>query len=513
MNTGFRMRPWGGKASCAAALLVALLVVLTPAAAHAATATEKTTTTPPLAPCRVAGIRHDVLCGELTRALDPANPASLRFKLHYVVVPALARRKLDDPVLFIAGGPGQSATAVAGGVLPLFARLNNRRDIVFIDQRGTGRSAPLRCDDVPEQRSVSEQADPELQFQALVHCRDRLAALPHVGGRDGLKFFTTTLAVQDFDAVRDALGATRVNLVGGSYGTRVALEYQRQFPTRVRRSVLDGVAPPDMVLPESVSTDAQAVFDALLNACAREAACSRRHPKLRADWTRLLASLPKTVTVAHPLGGVPETFVLTRDMVLGAVRGVLYAPSLASALPSALAEAAAGRPQGLLGLNAMLSGRGPTAPAMGMHFSVTCAEDVPRLGAGKDRPGSDFGDAPSKLYQRVCAQWPRGEVPAAFYTVSPSASPVLLLSGGLDPATPPRHAARVAQSLGQQALAVTVENAGHGVMSIGCTPDVLYRFIAADDNAAALALDSGCMQSVPRPPMFAPLALPAGDSP
>lgn len=464
----------------------------------------------PVVACRVPGLSHEVLCGRLQRALDPARPGGVQVPIHFVVVPARARHKLPDPVLFLAGGPGQSAIALAPGVLPLFSRLNNRRDIVFIDQRGTGRSAPLACDDNEQARGVAEQADPERQFKALRQCRERLAGLAHVGGADGLKFFTTSLAVQDLDAVRDALGASRVNLVGGSYGTRVALEYQRQFASRVRRSVLDGVAPPDMVLPASISTDAQAVFEAMLNACAREAACARAHPRLRQEWAGLLAGVPRPVSVPHPLTGEAERFTLTRDVLLGAVRGALYSPTLASALPAAISEAASGRLQGLLGLNSMLSSRRATAPAMGMHFSVTCAEDVPRLGGSADLPGSDFGDGPARLYQRVCAEWPRGEVPPGFYAVAPSSSPVLLLSGGLDPATPPRHAARMAEALGPKALHVEVDNAGHGVMSLGCSPDVLYRFIAAEDERSALAVDAGCLQAIPRPPAFSPLALTAG---
>ena len=464
----------------------------------------------PLQTCHVPGGRHDVLCGQLRRPLDPARPDGPQVDIHYVVAPAMARSKKLDPVFLLAGGPGQSAISLVPQVLPTMSRLNNRRDIVFVDQRGTGRSAPLQCAEAESPR-LADQSDTEKQFRQIEACREKLQALPYVNGADGLRFFTTTVAMQDLDAVRRQLGAERINLVGGSYGTRAALEYQRQFPGAVRRSVIDGVAPPDMVLPASMSLDAQAVLEAMLTACAREAACAGAHPHLRADWEALLASLPRPVDMPNPLSGEPEHFTLTRDTLLNAVRGALYSPTLVSALPVAIGEAARGRVQGLVGLGSLLFARKNQSPAMGMHFSVVCAEDVPRLAAGGSA-GVDFGDSQAKLYQRVCARWPRGEVPAAFYAVPASATPVLLLSGGLDPVTPPRHAERMARALGPRAVQVVVDNAGHGVMSLGCMPDVLFRFIDADDDAAALHVDAACAKAIPRPPAFQPLVLPATPS-
>jgi len=454
----------------------------------------------PLAPCRIAGIRNEVLCGSVTRPLDPAAPGGKAIDVRYAVVPAMARGKLPDPVFMLAGGPGQSAIGIAAQVMPLFTRLNNRRDIVFVDQRGTGRSAPLECADQRHQ-PLADQADPQLELTQLARCRESLQRLPY----GDLRFFTTTIAMQDLDAVRRALGAERIDLVGGSYGTRAALEYQRQFPQHVRRSVIDGVAPPDMVLPASFSTDGQAAFDALVAACDAEPACRQAHPELRANWRALLASLPKPVTIAHPLTGQPESFTLTRDIVLGAVRGPLYLPAAASALPQAIDEAAHGRYEPLAGLNSLFSVRKGAALARGMHFSVVCAEDVPRLAQAADPPGPDFGTDYARLYERVCADWPRGAVPEAFYRVAPSASPVLLLSGAIDPVTPPRHAERVAKALGANARHVVAPNTGHGVLgSLGCMRDVLFRFIDAADDKDALAVDTRCVNAVPRPPAHRP---------
>ncbi len=451
-------------------------------------------------PCRVAGIRHEVLCGQVKRALDPARPDGVQIDVHYVMVPALARRKHPDPVFLLAGGPGQSAIGVAGSVMPLFQRLNNRYDIVFVDQRGTGRSAPLLCDDERDQ-SLAELTDPGQQLVRLQRCREQLQKLPY----GDLRQFTTPLASQDLDAVREALQFPFINLVGVSYGTRVALDHMRQFPKRVRRLILDGVAPPDMVLPASFSTDGQAAFDAMLAACERDAACARAHPQLRADWRAWLARLPQRVSVQHPLTGVTEHLVLTREMVVSAVRGALYSPTLAQALPAALKEAIAGRPQALLTLGTGLTLRKGGTVATGMHFSVVCAEDVPRLAQSTDTPGADFGDEGARFYRRACADWPKGDLPAAFYSLPPAPVAVLLLSGGIDPATPPRHGARVAKALGPNARHVVVPNAGHGVLGLGCMSEVMQRFIDAVTDAEALQVDARCAQSIPRPPFFEPL--------
>jgi pimeloyl-ACP methyl ester carboxylesterase len=454
-----------------------------------------------LADCRVAGIVNGVLCGSVERPLDPQHAGHTTITIRYVVVPAMARRKIADPVFMLAGGPGQSAVAIAAQSLPLFSRLNNRRDIVFVDQRGTGASAPLVCKD-DDSESLAEQSEPDRQFRLVMQCKSELLKLPYIRSESDLGLFTTAIAVQDLEAVRRQLGAERIDLVGGSYGTRVALEYLRQFPKSVRRMVIDGVAPPDMVLPASFSTDNQAAFDGLVAACAATPACSRLHPALRAHFTALLQSLPRTVSAVHPFTGRDEKFTLTREMVLGAVRGALYAPALAAALPEAIDAAARDDFRGLLGLNATLFAKKSARLATGMHLSVVCAEDLPRLAVAVDKPGADFGTAFAHQYERLCASWPRGAVPDAFYTLAPSASPVMVLSGGLDPVTPPRHGERVARLLGPLARHIVVANAGHGVMAIGCMRDVVFRFIDAATDADALAADASCAARVPRPPAF-----------
>lgn len=456
---------------------------------------------PGLAACRLAGVEHGAWCGSVKRPLDPGQPGGPAIDVHFAVLPAVARNKKPDPVFFFAGGPGQSAIALAPQVARLLARFSNRRDIVLVDQRGTGRSAPLVCDDVAATRPLREATDPARQFAELVACRQRLVALPH----GDLRQYTTSIAMQDVDAVRAALGAAQVNAVGASYGTRAVLEYQRQFPQRVRRAVIDGVAPPDMGMPQTFAADAQAAFDALFAACDAEAACAKRHPALRARWQALLAGLPREVTVRHPFTGADERLTLTREIVAGLVRGPLYAPAQAAALPQAIDDAAAGRFEALFALGTALGGSRGLSIAAGMHFSVVCTEDPPRADAVQAGAAGDFGDHFAGLYRRICADWPRGQVEPAFYRVPPAPAPVLVLSGGLDPVTPPRHGERVAQALGAKARHVVVANAGHGVMALGCLRDALYRFVDAASAEQALATELRCAAAVPRPPAFVPV--------
>ena len=286
--------------------------------------------------------------------------------MHYAVLPALARNKLPDPVFFFAGGPGQSAIEIAATVGAMLGRFSNRRDIVLIDQRGVGRSAPLVCEADDPARPLAEAFDMNRQREQLDRCLNELRALPY----GDLRFFTTPIAIADADAVRAALGAPKINLVGGSYGTRAALEYMRQFPQHVRRVVIDGVAPPDMVLPAALSSDNQAALDLLLAACTQEPACSAREPRLTERWRALLASLPRKVAIVHPLTGSSESDRAdARDAARHGARAAVRAGA-GVALPSAIGEATHGRFEPLASLAMAFGGRRGTQMAAGMHFAV-----------------------------------------------------------------------------------------------------------------------------------------------
>lgn len=456
-----------------------------------------------LSPCRPKGSEVEVLCGSIKRPLRPTGEGP-QIDIHFAVVPALSRNKKPDPVFFFAGGPGQAAMRLLSPMGTLLRRLANRRDIVFIDQRGTGDSAPLYCPEQPPTAPLSELLGSGRWDRYLADCLAGLQKLPH----GDLRYYATDLAMADADAVRSALGAAQINVIGGSYGTRAALEYLRQFPAQVRRAVIDGVAPPDMHLPDSLGADVASAFSGWLARCEADRACQGRHPGLRAAFTRLLASLPRPITVAHPHTGVSEQVTLSRHHLLGLVREPLYVPSLAAALPLSLTQASAGRFEALFGLSSALSSGAGGRLALGMHFSVVCTEDFPL----PPRPElenpvnpsleSEFQATFRAQYQDICDKWPRGSVPAAFHTLPPAPAATLVFSGGLDPVTPGRHGERVATALGGKARHVRVENAGHGVLPLPCIADVVHRFVDAADDREALAIDAGCAAAMPRPPFY-----------
>lgn len=449
-----------------------------------------------LTACRLRGIDREVRCGSVRVPENPDAPNGPAIEIRFAVVPAVARNKEADSVLVLAGGPGQAATRIAGQVMPLFAKLNARRDIVFIDQRGTGGSNALECP--VDDSSLAESVEPARQIERLQQCLRTL--------KSDLAQYATWIAVRDFDAVRTKLLVPRFNLWGASYGTRAALEYLRQFPDRVRTVVLDGVAPPDMVLPASFALDAEAALDRLIDVCRRDSACNARYPDLAARIEALLvrAKAGFEATVRHPLTGVQETLKIDRGLLSALLRTPLYVPQLSALLPYALAEAGRGNFDPLLAMTLALSGGVSEDFAYGMHLAVVCAEDQPLMTPALQARAraSRFGGSMVDFYAGVCEAVPIRPVPSGFVAVNPAPVPVLVLSGGLDPATPPRHGAAVAAKLGN-ARHLVAPNLSHGVSGQACVPELITRFIR---SAAFDGIDDECLKRLRPARFFEPIA-------
>jgi pimeloyl-ACP methyl ester carboxylesterase len=453
---------------------------------------RSTTSDAALEACRIPGIEGEIKCGAARMPEDPDSPAGRTIEVRFAMVPAIARNKQPDPVFIFAGGPGQAATRVARQVMPVLAELNARRDLVFIDQRGTGRSNALECD--VDESSLASALEPEQQIARLGPC---LKALPA-----DLRQYATWIAVRDFEAIRAQLGAEKINLWGASYGTRAALEYMRQYPERVRTAVLDGVAPPDMTLPVSFALDAEAALKSLADACARDERCRTQYPDFNERVSALLkrAESGIDIRIPHPLTGATESFRLDRKMLASLLRAPLYVPQLSSVLPYALAEAGRGDFTALVALSAAISGSVSENFAVGMHFAVICAEDVPRINttATEQMSATRFGSAFAELYRQACRLVPSRPVPPEFYSVPASNVPVLIFSGGLDPATPPRHGDSVAQRLGN-AKHVVAPNLGHGISAQACAPMLVSRFVR---DASFERIDGDCLARIPAPNFF-----------
>lgn len=451
----------------------------------------------PLTACRLPGVDVTAQCGTLSVPEDRAAKDGRRIDIHVAVVPARLRARDPDPIVVFAGGPGQGAVSLAAQVMPLFTKLNDTRDILFVDQRGTGDSNPLDCEDDEAQplQALFEDALPERLVQG---CLEQLDADP--------RQYVTTIAMADLEEVRAALEYPRMNLWGGSYGTRAALEYLRRYPDRVRSIVLDGVAPSTMKLPLSFVADGEAALGRLLDECDAQPLCRSTYPDLRATIAALrrqLSAQPQRVTIQDPRTGDRQSIQVNENVFLSGLFRPLYVAELASLLPFGVSSAAAGDYNPLLAQNLEFTTDVSENLSIGMHLSVICAEDVPRI-TEEDMRGlsrSFFGRALVDDFIRACSLWPRGPVPADFYEPVRSNVPALLLSGGIDPATPPRHAELVAATL-PNARHFVAPHLGHGVSLHGCAPRLVETFIR---KGSAAGLDGKCLERIPRPLFLLPL--------
>jgi pimeloyl-ACP methyl ester carboxylesterase len=435
----------------------------------------------------------DARCGTLRVFEDRAAGTGRMISLAIVVLPALSDDDRDDPLVFLAGGPGQGAAKMAPLVRTAFTRIQRHRDIVLVDQRGTGRSHPLNC--TPKDDSLkSLLADDEAALARLRECLAAYDANP--------KLYTTPIAMDDLDDVRAFLGYPTVNLYGGSYGTRAALVYLRQHPTRVRTVILDGVAPTDMRLPLFAARDAGRALDQVLIDCERDAGCAAAYPGLRAKVAEMLSRLersPVEVTLIHPLAGTPETVTVTPRMVAGALLSGLYAPTTASMVPLLLERATRNDFQSLMAL--ALAGDQSENMSIGMQLSVLCSEDAPRVddeGVTQASSGSVFGRHLASGQLAACRIWPRGSVPATYSDPVVSEAPALVLSGDLDPVTPPAWGEAVVRHLrnGRHFIA---RGTGHGVATTPCGVRVVEAFL---ETGSAAQLDTSCLAEPRRPPFF-----------
>ncbi|HEX7080989.1 MAG TPA: alpha/beta fold hydrolase [Gammaproteobacteria bacterium] len=441
-------------------------------------------------------------CSELRAPLDPDRPDRGTIRLFVARVPALAAAPQPDPLVLIAGGPGQSAVDLYLQMRRAFEPARRDRDIVLLDQRGTGRSAEGFHCDLTEAAAFDAGGAEELRA-VIEDCLDVLEADP--------RLFTTSLAVADLDALRAALGAERWNLYAISYGTRVAQHYARRFPERVRAMILDGVVPATLALGPNIATDAQAALDAIFERCEAQPACAARYPDLATQFEGLrlrLAAGPVSIDVANPATGKVETRLFSAGDFAGVVRLMSYSAPTASLLPLAVSQGYRGDYTLLAAQVDILTGDLAATISMPMHNSVVCTEDVPFY---PHRPKSAFesaylGSSIVDALETICEVWPAGVLDPDLKAPLEFAGPALLLSGGNDPVTPPAYAARAIADGLRNARHLIVPGQGHGMAGIGCAPRLIADFL---EMPSPEALDSGCLEAEPPTPFFLSTAGPA----
>ena len=433
--------------------------------------------------CHLPGAEESLRCLSVSVPLDYAKPDSASLKLHVTVAPAFRESARPDPLFVLAGGPGQAGSDVLPLLSAAFKRVRATRDIVFIDQRGTGLSGKLDCESPPNEEMMSD-AEIEAELRRCI-------------GKKTVPFsvYTTAAAARDVEQVRRALGYGKVNVWGGSYGTRLGQAYARAFPDSVRSLVLDGVAAPDQVIPAG-GRDGQAALDKLFAQCESDAACRKAYPNLRAEFDALAARAEagQKLTIVDPRTAQPVSFTMTGPRFLGTVHNILYSPADARRLPFLLHSAYQGRWEPFIARHNIAGDFASDAStATLLYLAVVCAEDVPRMTPALMK--DDASKLTRPLADRIPGLCKTLNVPAVPYA-EPTAiqAPALLLSGALDPVTAPHRAARAAQTMPRAQLLVA-PNVGHGVSQLGCAPRLLRAFLDHPEQK----VDGSCLNEIPAP--------------
>lgn len=472
-----------------------LFLLLAPATGLCAAASSLT-----LEPCHVtdpSGTRGaDAECGTLPVPLDYEDPDGAQLELSVVRVPALAAEPAESAFTVIQGGPGGSSIDLYLSISGAFDGVLRERDILLVDQRGTGRSAPQRC---PGESAIELDApfDAETARAEAKACLEALDADP--------RQFTTSVAVRDLDRVRAALGYARLDVYGTSYGTRVALHYLHRYPERVRSLVIDGVAPVGWVLGPTIAEDAQRALDALFERCRSEPACAERFGDPSATFTELLERMdasPEQVSLRDPVTGEATEIRLAREQLTMAVRMLSYQPESAALLPLLIDQAAKGDLAPLTAQAAMIMASLGDALAIAMHNSVVCSEDMPFVDAAPDASDTYLGDAQFGVLEALCDVWPRGVVDPDLREPFTSDVPALVLSGSEDPVTPPANGHQAAQQL-TRSLELVSEGQGHGQIMRGCIPRLLADFVSSADPDS---LETDCVEDLGPTPIFTSFA-------
>jgi pimeloyl-ACP methyl ester carboxylesterase len=434
-----------------------------------------------------SGRQVNAKCGSLFVPENRSIPQGRQIELYIVVIPAISRNPEPDPLFLLAGGPGQSAVEAFQSFATSMLGIYETRDIVLVDQRGTGKSNPLRCLALEEEIQSDEEV-----VQSLQSCPQRLDA--------DVRYYFTEIAMQDLDNVREGLGYEKINLYGASYGSRAALTYLRMFPERVRTVTLDAVVDADFVMFLDAAQDGQRALNSFFSRCAADAACKDTFPNLQEEFFSILERLedsPKTISIPHPVSNKPLEIVVTRQVIISMVFNLLYSADLSATLPLAIHSIfKENNFAPLIAQAYMMDAR----IYDGMFYAVTCTEDAPLIDpdqAAAISQGSIFGNQTSTFVE-ICDKWPKGEVSPAFRSPVQSDAPVLIFSGQSDPITPPRHAEQAAKSL-RNHLHIVIPNMGHGNLANMCTFNILKSFIA---SASTEELDLSCVVLIEPLPFF-----------
>ena len=443
-------------------------------------------------------------CGTMLRPENPDDPASPQIELRVAVVPALNLVPETDAFVPIAGGPGQGSVEFYLSVRGALEGVRRNRDILLVDQRGTGESSRMDCP--VDDEALLFETDFTLE-DTMTYMEECLDSLPH-----DPRYFTTSVAVTDLEAVREALGYTQLNLYGVSYGSRVAQHFARRYPDSTRTVIIDGVVPPQIALGPEIATESQKAVDNILARCREDALCNESFPDIEATFARVVAELregPVQVSVPHPNTGRIEELTFSDAQFGGAVRLLVYNANTIALLPLFVHEAGQGNYAPLAAQFMQIAISMTDALAIGMHNAVMCTEDVPFLESeaiDHDAIAASYmGPFQLEMLEAMCDIWPAGPIDDDFKQPVATELPFLLLSGDADPITPPRYAEMAATELGH-ATHLIGRHQGHGQITVGCMGRVVAKFV---ETSNALDLDTECLERSFVTPFFLDFAGPA----
>jgi len=451
-------------------------------------------------PCNTPTLTKDAGCGKYEVFEDRASKTGRKIALNIAVLPALAAKPSRDPVFVLAGGPGQGAAALVKGSGDYLIKLRRERDLVFVDQRGTGESNPLNCSRPGNKDEMSPYFTETLNPENLRECRAQLEKTAN------LALYTTSIAMDDLDEVRAAMGFDKINLMGGSYGTAAGFVFIRQHGDRVRATVFEGVSPPGAKIYLPFAKGVEHSLERMFSDCAADKECNASFPNLRAELKELSAKLekrPLTFDAMNLFTGKREQVTLTRDMFGEQVRLMLYVPIYWRWLPLLVHEANKNN-AGPFASIAYTNVRGLAGQiALGMALSVVCAEDIPFVTEQEiksETSGTFYGDYRLRTALKACEQWPKGKVASSFSEPVKSDIPILMISGDLDPVAPPWAAAEAMRFL-PNSRQITIANTGH-YFRFPCVDDLSSDFLS---KGSAKSLDDSCVKEIERPPFMTKL--------
>jgi pimeloyl-ACP methyl ester carboxylesterase len=432
-----------------------------------------------------------------------AQPGGRHIGLRVAVIRSAAEQPRDDWLVFLDGGPGGAATDDYPQLQAAFGDMGRRRHLLLIDQRGTGGSNALSCE---EETDEHLDADAGVVDQRNRIVADRLASrlsrcLEKLRARSDPAFYTTGAAIEDLEAVRQALGAPPLDLVGVSYGTRVAQQYVRTYPAAVRSIVLDSAVPNTLFLGNDHAQNLEASLRAQFARCTADAACKQRFGDPYAAMHALrqrLQTRPLTASARDPLTHTPFTHSYGAGDLASTMRLFAYSPLTAALLPLGIDEALKGNLTPLLAQEKLILDVVTERLTDGVGLSVACAEDVDGLRHNPADEDTLLGNSLVDYVIRACQGWPRGTRRADFHAPFQTRTPVLVLSGEFDPVTPARYGEEIVRGLGNARL-LRARGQGHGVMSAGCMPRLLRQFI---DELQPAKLDAGCLDRLGYVPAF-----------